>query len=300
MADSRIKVMGIGGAGCSTVESMLSSECSRECDLIAVNTDAASLLRSKVPSKFLLGKEVTKGRSTGNDMKLGEKAALYDQVKLASLLSEADVAFLVAGLGGGTGAGASPVIASLAKAAGAVVVSFATMPFQAEGKVCAQNASYALSELKHYSDLIVLVQSDKILELTHSMPITEAFLRVNEVRLKSMESMVQVMLQSGLEEIKPVLKGFATIGVGTGEDARTAAENSLRHLLIVKGVLEVSGVLVSILKPASYPPENVIDAVEYMSSQFREAKLLWISGEKNNASNSVDVISLAIGLNPPL
>ena len=296
MTDSPIKIIGVGGAGCGTVEAVMSSDCAKDCELLGVNTDAASLLRSSLKTKLLLGRNVTKGRSTGNDMKLGEAAAIEEKEKLKAMLAGAKAVFVVAGIGGGTGAGASPVIASIARENKSLVIAFVTVPFKAEGKACGENAAEAISKLKSNADLIVLVQSDRVLELTHSMPMAEAFSKINEVRLECIESMVQVMTQSGLEEVRPMLKGFATIGVGYGLTVREASENSLKHLMITQGVLNVSGLILNVLIPHRFFSGSVVDAVDHMSRQLPDAKIIWVSGMKESLISKAEVIALSIGV----
>ena len=140
-----IRVVGVGGSGCAAVERMRGCG---GCDLIAVHTDAMSLLERKADNKVLIGRNVTKGRSTGNNILLGEEAAISDRDKLASNLAGAEVVFVIAGLGGGTGAGASPVVAEAAKGHGSTVVAFVNIPFTAEGKVCRINAVAGLENMR--------------------------------------------------------------------------------------------------------------------------------------------------------
>ena len=296
MADSRIKIVGVGGAGCSTVDSMLSTECAGKCELFVVNTDAASLLRTRVANKFLIGRNVTHDMSTGSSIKFGELAALSDKEKLAALVSESDVVFIVAGIGGGTGAGASPVVASLARENGSIVISFVSIPFKGEGRVCAENAVKGLENLKGFSDLIVVVQNDKAFELTESMPMQMAFTEINGILRTSIESMVEVMLHAGIDGVKPLLKGLATIGFGGGHDASEAAEKSVRNLLINRGVLNVSGIAMNILISSGFFSDKVGGAVEYMSNQFPSAQILWVSGVREGLEDNIKVISIFSGL----
>ena len=296
MADSQIKIVGVGGAGCSAVESVMASDWSKECDLIAVHTDAMLLLRSKVPTKFLIGKTLIKGRSTGSNIRLGERAAMADATDLASLISGAGIVFIVAGLGGGTAAGASPVLASLAKSNKSLVVSFVTMPFKAEGRVCLENAAEGLKKLQPYSDLVIIVQTEKAFEMTQNLPLQEAFLRMNKILFESIESMIQVTGSGGLQAIRPLLHGFATIGVGRGGTVVEAAEKTLNNFLITEGVLDVSGIFLNVLARDSIIAKTVGDAVEYMSNQFNDAQIIWVSNTDESLRDRAEVVAVFTGL----
>ncbi|OYT57966.1 cell division protein FtsZ, partial [Euryarchaeota archaeon ex4484_178] len=169
-----IKIIGCGGGGSNTINRMM-EEGVYGAELIAANTDAQHLLHIKANRKILLGKRRTRGLGAGSDPLVGEDAAREASEELERLLQNADMVFVTAGLGGGTGTGSAPYIAKVAKEAGALVLSVVTLPFKAEGKLRMENALWGLERLRHYSDTTIVIPNDKLLELVPRLPLNEAF-----------------------------------------------------------------------------------------------------------------------------
>ena len=290
--DRIIKVVGVGGSGCATVERMMGCG---GCELVAVHTDAASLLQHKGGSKVLIGLNVTKGRSTGNNIRLGEEAAISDLDKIKAAVGSPEVTFIVAGLGGGTGAGASPVVAEAAKGQGSMVVAFVNIPFTAEGKVCRSNALTGLDNMKPYCDLIVVIQNDRFLKVVPDLSIRDAFTKVNHMLLEAVRGMVKLVNESGVDNLKPLLKGYAAIGHGVGPGLRKAVEAALDSPLIGADVNSASGVLLNFTthSKALADLQEALDSVAGKVSP--SAAVVW-TNTVDDSAEAVEVLALFSGV----
>ncbi|MBD3389195.1 MAG: hypothetical protein GF416_08880 [Candidatus Altiarchaeales archaeon] len=289
---SKIKVVGVGGSGCATAEKM---EACSGCHLVAVHTDAMSLLKYKVHDKILVGKAVTRGRSTGNNISLGEEAALSDRDRISEVLGDCDVVFLVAGLGGGTGAGASPIVAEEAKGHGSAVIAFVNIPFTAEGKVCRSNADNGISRLRPFCNLIVVVENDRFLKLVHDLSIRDAFTTVNRIILEAVTGMVVLIEDSGLENIMPMLRGYATLGHGVGSNPRKALRAALDSPLIGADISTASGVLLNFTSH-SKSVEGIQPALEELNSNISSAAGVVWTNTADDSAEAVEVLALFSGV----
>ena len=172
---ARIKVVGVGGGGGNVVNTMISAEISGV-EFAVANTDAQALRNSKAPMKLQLGSKLTKGLGAGADPEIGREAALEDRNRIAENLAGADMVFISAGLGGGTGTGAAPIIAEVAKEIGALTVGVVTKPFTREGKRRMQQAEKGAAQLKEVVDSLIVVPNDRLLGLAgKNMSILDAF-----------------------------------------------------------------------------------------------------------------------------
>jgi cell division protein FtsZ len=281
--EDAFKVVGVGGSGCAAVEKMAGVQ---GCDLIAVNTDAKSLLDRRVRHKILIGLGVTKGRSTGNNIKLGEEAAVADIDKIKAALEGAKVTFVVAGLGGGTGAGAAPIVAESAKGYGGVVVAFVNIPFTAEGKVCRGNAQAGLANLKPYCDLIVVVENDRFLKIVPDLSIGDAFTKVNHILLESVRGMIKLTVDTGVENLKPLLRGYATLGHGAGSTLKKAVAAAFDSPLVGADVREATGILINFTTHAK-ELEGLQEALDEATSRSgKEAAIIWTNTVDDSAEAS--------------
>ncbi|MBU0762110.1 MAG: hypothetical protein KKD39_03730 [Candidatus Altiarchaeota archaeon] len=281
MVGEEVKVVGVGGSGCAACERMSSL---KGCDFIGVHTDAASLLKTRIPLKVLIGLDLTRGRSTGNNIRLGEEAAISDREKISSVLTGAKITFLIAGLGGGTGAGASPVVAEAAKSLGSTVIAFVNIPFTAEGKVCLSNAKTGLDNLRPYCDLIVLLENDRFLQIVSDVAIGDAFTKVNDILFEAVSSVLSTSLDAGPESIRPLLVGFGTLGHGLGTDYLSAVKSAMSSPLLIYDIIRAKGVLLDFRGPKD--DGDVKEALDYVFSQLPEGTpLLW--GLKNRGEGDL-------------
>ena len=165
-----IKVVGCGGGGNNTIN-RIAEVGVHGSETIAINTDAQDLLYTTADRKILIGKDVTKGMGAGSDPRIGEEAARENEQEIKSAFSDADMVFITCGLGGGTGTGAAPVVAEIAKKQGALTVAIVTMPFTMEGNRRYENAIIGLEKLEQHVDTLILVPNDKLLELAPDLPL---------------------------------------------------------------------------------------------------------------------------------
>lgn len=210
-----IKVVGVGGAGCNIVGS--ADIDFRHAERIAINTDARSLYGLSC-RKILIGKELTRGRGASSDPAIGEQAVLSDIDAVRSALAGTDVLFLVCGLGGGTGTGASPVIARLAGKMGALVVALATMPFKAEGALRGRIASAGLERLRETADAVLVVENDRLVTEHPMLGFKEALCMADHLLLDPVRSITQVLTRADLPNLRRVLRvrDIAHICLGEG------------------------------------------------------------------------------------
>ena len=252
-----IRVIGVGGGGGNAVNHMLASDV-EGVEFVCVNTDAQALGKSSAPTLLQLGTNVTKGLGAGANPEIGRQAALEDRERLSDLLDGADMVFITAGMGGGTGTGASPVIAQIAREMGILTVAVVTKPFPFELKQRMQAAQEGITELGEHVDSLITVPNEKLLSvLGPRSKLTEAFAAANDVLLGAVQGIAELITRPGLinvdfADVRTVMtqKGRAMMGAGrgSGEDgARLAAEAATSCPLLEEVNLEgARGILVNI------------------------------------------------------
>ncbi|MGQ9551586.1 MAG: cell division protein FtsZ [Candidatus Bathycorpusculaceae bacterium] len=231
----RIAIIGVGGAGNNTVTRLMEmGTFGAEC--IAINTDAAHLNASKAHQKILIGEKLAKGVGVGGDPRLGRAAIEESRRHIEDLLSNMDMVFITAGLGGGTGTGAAPVVAEIAKRKGAVTVGFVTTPFRIE-KGRNEYATAALAEMRKNCDTVVVIDNNKLMQLVPQLPINEAFRAADLVLANMIKGIIETISAPSLinldfADFKTIVKrgGLAVVGVGES-DAPNRAEEAVRNAL---------------------------------------------------------------------
>jgi len=228
---ARIKVIGVGGGGTNAVESMVKSGL-RGVEFFVVNTDAQALARSSVASKIQIGNEVTSGRGAGADPNIGAKAAIDHKEEITQALADADMVFITAGLGGGTGTGAAPVVAEIAKNLGILTVAVVTRPFRFEGPQRMRKANEGLERLREFVDTCIIVSNDRLLEVVGpKATLAEAFTVANNVLAMGVSSISDLIGVPGLinvdfADVRTIMNetGGAVMGVGVGKGENRATE----------------------------------------------------------------------------
>lgn len=254
---AKISVIGVGGGGCNMINHMI-NEGSHKIDLIAANTDLQVLHISKAPKKIQLGIKLTKGLGAGMKPEVGRDSAVesYEEIKMA--LKGADIVFIAAGLGGGTGTGAASIIAKAAKEIGALTVSVVTKPFTWEGKKRAGLANLGLEEIKKVSDSIIVVPNDRLLEIIdQNVGMKDAFKIIDNILYQAVNGMTEVILTPGnsdintdFADVKTIMqhRGMALMGIGKakGDDAaQKALEDAIDSPLLDKVSLSgAKGILI--------------------------------------------------------
>ncbi|MEZ4156979.1 MAG: cell division protein FtsZ [Candidatus Paceibacterota bacterium] len=231
----RIKVFGVGGGGGNALSRMKRNSDIRGIEFIAVNTDAQDLEKTDARRRIHIGKKLTRGLGTGMNPDLGEQAAEENRAELTDAVKGADLVFITAGLGGGTGSGASPIVAEISKEEGALTIAIVTKPFTFEGVPRAQVAEKALERLKDKVDAIIVVPNDKIFEVTKKeTPIMKAFERIDDVLKDAIKGITELISSAGIinvdfSDVKAIMSeaGSALVGVGeaTGQNRASIAAN---------------------------------------------------------------------------
>ncbi len=224
---ARIKVIGAGGCGGNAVNHMIAAGL-RNVDFIAVNTDTQALQNNKAPLVIQMGTQLTRGRGTGGNPEIGRKAALEDADRLREVLSEAEMVFVTAGMGGGTGTGSAPVIARIARESGALTVGVVTKPFQFEGRKRMGQAEEGLRELKNAVDTLITIPNQRLLSIaSRTTSLKEAFQKADDVLLQAVRGISELVTVHGLINLDfaDVRSIMAEMGMAMMGAARAAGEN---------------------------------------------------------------------------
>lgn len=251
-----IKVVGVGGGGVNAVNRMIESGI-KGVEFIAVNTDAQALLMRDADVKLDIGRELTRGLGAGADPEKGRQAAEDHVDEIEETLKGADMVFVTAGEGGGTGTGGAPVVARVARSLGALTIGVVTRPFSFEGRRRASQAESGIETLSQEVDTLIVIPNDKLLELTdHKVAILEAFKLADQVLMQGVSGITELITTPGVinldfADVKSVMSnaGTALMGIGSarGEDrARTAAEQAISSPLLEASINGARGVLLSI------------------------------------------------------
>lgn len=251
-----IKVVGVGGGGVNAVNRMIEAGL-RGVEFIAVNTDAQALLMSDADVKLDIGRELTRGLGAGADPDKGRQAADDHADEIEEVLKGADMVFVTAGEGGGTGTGGAPVVARIARSLGALTIGVVTRPFSFEGKRRANQAETGIAGLREEVDTLIVIPNDKLLEMTdHQVAILDAFRQADQVLMQGVSGITDLITTPGLinldfADVKSVMSnaGSALMGIGSarGEDrARAAAEMAVSSPLLEASIDGAHGVLLSI------------------------------------------------------
>lgn len=307
MNTSKIKVIGIGGAGCNTI-SRLSSLDLKGVDLIAVNTDAQILKQSDAPQKILIGEKITGGLGTGMDYRLGEKAAQESKEKLKEILAGAKMVFLTAGFGGGTGTSVTPILAELAKNLGILTVAIITRPFSFEGSFRQKLANLGLTNLEKKVDSLLCISNDRILKIiTKTTSVSEAFLKIDEILGQAVRGISDLISSPGIisldfADLEEILRnsGKALFGVGKakGENrAVAAASSALQSPLLDFPIKKVKGILFNIGGEdlALFEVNSVAGFIKKIADQ--KTKIIFgVSEDKTLDQGEIKVTVIATGL----
>ena len=253
---AKIKVIGVGGGGCNAVNRMIESGV-KGVDFIVANTDLQVLNNSKAPVKIQIGTELTNGLGAGANPNIGKEAALESRNEIETALEGADMVFVTCGMGGGTGTGASPVIADIAQEMGALTVGIVTKPFSFEGKKRMEQALSGLDELKKHVDTLIIIPNDRLRDIIDkSTPLLESFKEVDNVLRRGVQSISDLIAVVGLvnldfADVKAVMqnsgKAIIGIGIGMGEDrAVEAAQQAVSSPLLETSIQGATDAIINV------------------------------------------------------
>lgn len=303
---AQIKVIGVGGGGSNAVNRMIENGL-QGVEFIAVNTDSQALSLSQADTKLQLGGKLTRGLGAGANPEIGKKAAEESKEQMEESLTGADMVFITAGMGGGTGTGAAPVIAQVAKDIGALTVGVVTRPFTFEGKKRSTHASEGIETLKENVDTLIVIPNDRLLEIVDkSTPMLEAFREADNVLRQGVQGISDLIATPGLinldfADVKTIMseKGSALMGIGiaTGESrAGEAAKKAISSPLLETSVDGAQGVLMNITGGSDLSLFEVHEAAEIVSeASDPEVNMIFGSVINENLKDEVLVTVIATG-----
>jgi len=253
---ARIKVVGVGGGGCNAVDRMI-DEGLQGVDFVAVNTDAQALMLSKAPTRVRVGEKLTRGLGSGGDPDMGRKATEESSEELYEVLKGADMVFITAGMGGGTGTGGAPLVAQIAKEVGALTIGVVTRPFTFEGSRRIQSAEAGIGKLKEQSDTLIVIPNDRLLQIVDKRAnLQSAFRMADDVLRQGVQGISELITVPGLinldfADVRTIMSegGAALMAVGSakGEDAaRVAAEQAISSQLLDITIDGARGILFNV------------------------------------------------------
>lgn len=305
---AKIKVIGIGGSGGSAVNRMI--DCGiKGVDFIGMNTDVQALHYNKAPRKIHIGKTITRGLGAGMNPEVGRQAAEEAEDEIREVLKDANMVFITCGMGGGTGTGASPVVAEIARDLGALTVAVVTRPFSFEGSQRSNIADRGFAELADRVDAIITIQNDKILQvIDKKTSILDAFMIVDDVLRQGIQGIAETisipaMINVDFSDVKAIMQdaGSALMGIGraTGENkAVEAAKAAISSQLLEMSIDGAKGVLFTIFGGPDLAMSDVNEAAKVITaSADEEAKIIFGVGIDEKLKDEIKITVVATGFN---
>jgi cell division protein FtsZ len=302
----KIVTIGVGGAGNNTVNRLLKVGV-KGTDLVAVNTDVThfKIVDDRI-KKVLIGKTITKGLGAGGDPTVGLKAAEVDRQVLEEVLANSQLVFLCAGMGGGTGTGAAPVIAQIAKEAGAIVVAMVTYPFDLE-RVRKVKAEEGIQQLRKHCDSVVIVDNNRLVKLVPNLPMNEAFAVADDVLAKAIGGLVWTITQPSLinidfADVRAIMGsgdvGFISVGTGKGTDKVTSASESvLKNKLLDVDFENAKGALIHISGASDLTLGDAIKAGEIITERMDpKATVKWGARIVPGYEGQLEIVAIVTGV----
>ena len=303
-----IKVIGVGGGGGNAINRMVATEV-QNVEFIAVNTDEHVLQFSKADKKIQIGEKITRGKGAGSLPQIGQQAAEESKDEIAALLKDTDMVFVTAGMGGGTGTGAAPVVASIAKEMGILTVAVVTKPFAFEGKKRMAQAEQGIQELATSVDSLIIVPNERLKYFSdQSITLRNAFSIADDVLRQGVQSISDLILVPGLvnldfADVTAIMKnaGYAHMGIGkaSGKDKATlAAEQAISSPLLETAIDGAKGVIINVTASADISLEDIDTASTMISQKASEdANIIWGAVIDENMEDEISVTVIATGFN---
>ena len=301
-----IRVIGVGGGGSNAVNRMIRAEM-MGVEFIACNTDAQALLQADAPHKIRIGDKITRGLGAGGDATIGQRAAEEDSEKISAALVDSDMVFITAGLGGGTGSGAAPVVAQLAKESGALTIGVVTKPFSFEGARRKLVAEKSAEELKSQVDTLITVPNDRLRDVVQkNTSILDAFRVVDDVLRQGVQGISDIITMPGLinldfADVRAIMKdaGSALMGIGraSGENrAVDAARQAIASPLLEVDIAGAQGILFNITGSSSLSLYEVTEAAEEIrAAADPEANIIFGTSFNERLGDEVMITVIATG-----
>jgi cell division protein FtsZ len=301
-----IKVVGVGGGGVNAINRMIDAGV-RGVEFIAINTDAQALLMSDADIKLDLGRDITRGLGAGADPEVGKAAAEGHKEELEEVLKGADMVFVTAGEGGGTGTGGAPVVAAVARGIGALTVGVVTRPFGFEGRRRSVQAEQGIQDLRDAVDTLIVIPNDRLLEIADDRtPIIDAFKMADEVLMGGVAGITELITTPGLinvdfADVRTILSeaGTAVMGIGraSGEDrAEQAAERAISSSMLETSMEGARGVLLTIAGPSAMTLHEVHKAASVVAEHSdADADIIFGAVVDDNLGEEIKVTVIAAG-----
>ncbi len=307
-----IKVIGVGGAGGNTINSMIESAFYDGIEFIVANTDAQAIRMSKAPVKLQLGVKSTKGLGSGANPELGRRAAEEDLDKVLEAIGEADIVFVAAGMGGGTGSGAAPVIARALKSKGILTVAVVTKPFIFEGKRRLRVADQAIEVMKKEVDTLIVLPNQKLLDVVDKeVSMIDAFSRINDVLNQAVKGISDIIMKPGhinvdFADMREIMRGTGMAVLGTGKAkgehrAKQAAQQAISSPLLENmSIAGAKGVLLNISGGRNLGLHEISEAASVIYDLVdADANIILGSVIDDQMGDEVNVTVIATGFNKP-
>jgi cell division protein FtsZ len=305
---AKIKVVGVGGSGCNAVNTMIRTGL-EGVEFITANTDKQALEASLAPMKLPLGSELTKGLGAGANPEIGRKAALEEYARISEVLAGADMVFITAGMGGGTGTGAAPIFAKIAKEIGALTVGVVTKPFMFEGKKRMRHAEQGMNWLRESVDSLITIPNQRLLAISGTtLSMIDAFKRADEVLLNAVQGISDLINHTGLinsdfADVKTIMqnKGLALMGIGFGEGEHRAVEaatNAISSPLLEDISIDgATGIIINITGGSNLKIHEVNEATTLiMEAAHEDAEIIFGTVIDESMKDAVKVTVIATGL----
>ena len=304
---AKIKVVGIGGGGGNALNSMISLQQIQGVDFVGINTDAQALLSCLAPTKVQIGDQLTKGLGSGGDPEIGRKAAEESAEKLQEVVKDADMVFVTAGMGGGTGTGAAPIIADIARKSGALTVSVVTKPFAFEGAHRRLVADEGVDNLKEKVDTMIVIPNQRLLDVVDKkMSLLEAFKVADSVLGQGVQGISDIIVLPGLinvdfADVRTIMTDAGSslmgIGFGSGEGrAPTAAKAAIASPLLEVSIQGAKGVLFNISGGNDLSMYEVDEAAKIISSASdSDANIIFGAAIDEDLADQVKITVIATG-----
>ncbi|MEM0074392.1 MAG: cell division protein FtsZ [Candidatus Micrarchaeaceae archaeon] len=302
----KIVTVGVGGGGNNTVNRLLKVGV-KGTDLVAVNTDVQhfKIIDDRI-KKILIGKSITRGLGAGGDPTIGAKAAETDRQQLEEVLAGAQLVFVCAGMGGGTGTGATPVIAQIAKEQGAIVVAMVTYPFDLE-RVRKVKAEDGIQQLRKYADSVIILDNNRLVKLVPNLPMNEAFAVADDVLAKAIGGLVWTITQPSLinidfADVRAIMGsgdvGFIAVGTGKGNDkVAAAAESVIKNKLLDVDYENAKGALIHITGASDLTLGDAIKAGELITERMDpKANIKWGARIVPGYEGQIEIVAIVTGV----
>jgi len=301
-----IRVVGVGGAGSNAVNRMIRAEL-LGVEFIAVNTDAQALVKSHAPTRIRIGDGISRGLGAGGDSAVGERAAQEDLENLRAALEGSDLVFVTAGMGGGTGSGAAPVVAKIAKEMGALTIGIVTKPFVFEGKRRAAVAEAAANELRKHVDTLIVIPNERLLSVVSRQTSMEDSFRIaDDVLRQAVKGVSDVITVPGIinldfADVRSIMRdaGSALMGIGraSGENrATSAAEIAIASPLLEVDIQGATGVLINVAASATVTLHEVNEAINHITARADdEANIIFGTSLDESLGDEIQITVIATG-----